>query len=124
MKIRIQGDSVRCRLGRQELGALLANGVLRASTRFPSGRLGFDLTLDGGLTAPAVDCVDGRVAMVLPRDAFVAWARGQEESYAFSVGLPDGRLEALIEKDFPCDTRPDCAGDPDLFTDDTLSVAF
>jgi hypothetical protein len=122
MKIRIHDDSVRCRLGRRELGDLVASEFLVATTRFPTGRLRFGLSLDAELATPVVDCVDGLVGVGLPREAFTAWARGNEESYAFAVPLDDGVLNVLIEKDFPCDTRAGCATSDDLFTPTSMTL--
>jgi hypothetical protein len=122
MKIRIHDDSLRCRLGRRELGDLIATGFLVSTTRFPTGRLRFGLSLDAELEAPLVDCAEGLVGIGLPLEAFSAWARGPEESYAFSTPLEDGSLGILIEKDFPCDTRTDCAVSDDLFGPESLSL--
>lgn len=122
MKIRIHEDTVRFRLGRRELGELLTTQFLLSTTRFPTGRLRFGLSLDADLAGPVVDCAEGLVGVGLPRAAFITWARGQEESYAFSATLEDGALDVLIEKDFPCDTRSDCAADEDLFTPTSLRL--
>jgi hypothetical protein len=122
MKIRIHEDTVRIRLGRRELGELLTTQFLLSTTRFPTGRLRFGLSLDAELSGPVVDCAEGLVGIGLPRARFVAWAQGQEESYAFSAPHEDGTLEVLIEKDFPCDTRSDCAVDEDLFTPTSLQL--
>jgi hypothetical protein len=122
MKIRIQDDSIRCRLGRRELSDLLATDFLVATTRFPSGQLRFGLSLDAELTTPVVDCVEGLVGVGLPRSAFNRWARGNEASYAFSADHDAGSLAVLIEKDFPCDTRADCSTSNDLFTPQSLNL--
>jgi hypothetical protein len=122
MKIRIQDDSLRCRLGRRELGDLVATGFLVSTTRFPTGRLRFGLSLDPDLKTPLVDCAEGLVGIGLPLEAFTNWARGSEESYAFSASLDDGTLDILIEKDFPCDSRPDCPVSDDLFGPESLNL--
>ena len=115
-------SDLRIRLGRRELGELVTAQFLLATTRFPTGRLRFGLSLDADLTSPVVDCAEGLVGIGLPRAAFAAWARGQEESYAFSTPLEDGSLDVLIEKDFPCDVRPDCPAGEDLFTPGSLRL--
>ena len=122
MKIRIHEDTVRIRLGRRELGELLASQFLLSTTRFPTGRLRFGLSLDADLSGPVVDCAEGLVGIGLPREAFSTWARGQEESYAFSTPLEDSSLDVLIEKDFPCDSRTDCPAGEDLFTPTSLQL--
>ena len=122
MKIRIHDDSLRCRLGRRELGELVATGFLVSTTRFPTGRVRFGLSLDPDLETALVDCADGLVGIGLPLEAFTRWARGSEESYGFSASLGDGTLDILIEKDFPCDSRPDCPASDDLFGPESLNL--
>ena len=100
----------------------MATGFLVSTTRFPTGRLRFGLSLDPDLETALVDCADGLVGIGLPLEAFTRWARGSEESYGFSASLGDGTLDILIEKDFPCDSRPDCPASDDLFGPESLNL--
>lgn len=122
MKIRLRDDSFRCRLGRQELAALVATRSAQSRTRFPNGELRFDLHLDATLTTPAVSCSSGVVDLRLPAAAFQAWVQANVASYGFTVALAGAALEVLIEKDFPCDTRADCAATDDAFSRERLAL--
>jgi len=122
VKIRIQGDSVRCRLGRRELAELLSSGELRSQTRFPGSVFEVRLGLPTGATPDFAQYVAGSMEIQLSPAAFRAWAVADEESYPFEVPLDQGHLSVLIEKDFPCDTRTDCAQSTDLFNAETLRL--
>lgn len=122
MKIRIHGDSIRCRLGRRELAELLAAGVLRSQTRFPGAVFEVRLRVPARETPNSAQYSPAGVDIELSPQAFRAWANANEESYPFAVPLDDGQLDVLVEKDFPCDTRTDCAPSADLFTAETLRL--
>jgi hypothetical protein len=122
VKLRIQDDSIRCRLGRRELSALVATGSLLSRTRFPGAVFTVTLQL-GALEAPdGAAYRNGTIAVDVNPGAFRAWAEGNEESYAFTVDHADGQLSIRIEKDFPCDTRADCTATDDHFTSETLRL--
>jgi hypothetical protein len=122
MKIRIQGNSLRCRLGRSELTAMLSCGKAVSETRFPGGIWSVQLCLPGHAMADEVTADGGAVTVHLHSAAFRAWAGSNQESYAFDVVVDGDTLAVLIEKDFPCDHSESTPSNPDLFTSETLPV--
>ena len=108
MKLRIKGDSVRLRLTRSEVRALLDAGVVAEATHFPGGtELQSVLRTLRGASGIAASFEAGTLTVSLPMEAARRW--GTSEEIEIRATLPAGRgaLELLIEKDFPClTTRP------------------
>ena len=118
MKLRIQRNSVRFRLGRSEVHRLLETGRVQEHVSFgpePAHRLWYTLELSE--TQPEVsavfDCTNLRV--VLPTRAVRRWAGsddvGIEAAQDVSGGVSGERLQVLIEKDFACLDHPEGNGD-------------
>ena len=107
MKLRIKGNSIRLRLTRPEVGALVERGVVAEETRFADGAvLGYRVVSDAVQAdgaEPGALFVDGVVTVRLPAAVVGRWARenivGLEHVELLKGG---GELRILVEKDFEC----------------------
>jgi hypothetical protein len=109
MKLRIKGDSVRFRLLRGEVEALIEKGFLSEETRFSSDSAeSFYYGLIASDDAADIEARfdGGRIMIVLPRIVVENWADSDNVGIEAS---PNG-LNVLVEKDFACPGRPN---DPD-----------
>ena len=103
MKLRLQGNSVRLRLTRSEVGRLRDTGLVEESVDFGGGeRLVYRLQ-----SRPEPDPVragfsQGMVTVSVPAEVAQAWADSDE----VGIYAPSGALVISIEKDFRCLTRP------------------
>lgn len=109
MKLRIKGDSVRFRLLRSEVAALVEKGFISEETRFSSNSAdsfyyGLIVSDESGEIEAKFE--GGRIMVVLPRVVVENWANSDNVGIEAS---PNG-LNVLVEKDFACPGRP---GDPD-----------
>ncbi|MBS0394397.1 MAG: hypothetical protein JSR54_07190 [Proteobacteria bacterium] len=124
MKLRIRGDSVRLRLARGEVQALVQSGAVRERTRVPGGAaFGYELRSDPAAAAVAASFDGGVLAVTVPAAAAVAWAGSQEVAIRAELPLAGGALAVLIEKDYPCLTVRAGEDDSDAFARDRLAVA-
>ena len=125
MKLRIRGDSVRLRLTRGEVKALLETGSVGEATRFPAGS-----AFQYRLTA-AADCKEAgarfeaaTLTVALPAELARQWGESDEVGIRLALALTHGELGILIEKDFPCLTARPGEDDSDAFgIDSPRSVA-
>src|SRR6185295_3106841 len=106
MKLRIKGNSIRLRLLRSEVAALMEKGFISEETRVTPGPAG---TFYYGLVASdeaAAKFEGDRIMIILPKPLALEWAQGDD------VGIEAAQegLNILVEKDFACPGRPD---DPD-----------
>lgn len=106
MKIRLHGTSVRLRLSVSEIAAFARGEGVESGTHFPDGSvLGCRLALGAG-TEPTVCFVASQLEVVVPREAGVVWAAGEEITMAWNLEAADAVLRLLVEKDLPCSHRP------------------
>lgn len=109
MKLRIKGNSIRLRLLRNEVAALVEKGFISEETTFSTGP---GRTFYYGLIASdEADDIQAkfegdRIMIVLPRNTAEKWANSE----TVGIEASQGGLEILVEKDFACPGRP---GDPD-----------
>lgn len=112
MKLRIQGNSLRLRLTRNEVAQLHDGGRVEASIEFGPGRT-LTYALEGLPHAVSVIAsFDGRAIVVaVPTPLITKWA----ESDQISIEGPEqAGMQVLIEKDFQCLHR-ESAEDADAF---------
>lgn len=96
MKLRIRGNSLRLRLTRPEVEALLAKGVVEEATTFPGGtRFLYAVELSTSTTAL---CDAGGILVRIDRATGTAWCSSEDVSIAAEIGP----LNILVEKDFAC----------------------
>ena len=106
MKLRLNGDSIRLRLGRGEVQHLLAAGSVAGQTRFGpgSGTLRYTLEASAGASAVSASFDGGQLRVAVPADQAHRWA-GSADQVGITANQDAGdghRLTILIEKDFEC----------------------
>ena len=113
MKLRIRGNSLRLRLGRGEVAALVEFGNVEEATEFGAGqRFEYALRTAADVSSPCASFRAGRIEVLLPTQLARDWAAGQEvgisadQSLAAAGGPLAGSLRLLIEKDFACLNAP------------------
>lgn len=112
MKLRIQGDSLRLRLSRAEVGGLEAEGAVEASMRVGPGA-----ALRYALRAADVEALEASLGgagleVRVPRAWVAGWAGDDRVGFEGAQDAGGGRtLSIRVEKDFDClHKRPDEAG--------------
>jgi hypothetical protein len=112
MKIRIQGNSLRIRLGRSELAQFLHEGRIEDTVQFtpaPEAKLTYALEVSpAGTTQTQVRYSPQEVAVVLAPRQVVQWSLETEVGVYAQVPVGTGdALEVIVEKDFACLDRSD-----------------
>lgn len=110
MKLRIQGNSIRLRLGRSEVERFDATGHIEESLDFgPMGRFTYGLDAGENFTP---ECIYSRygIRIAVPRGLAQNWTRGDHSDISAAIGI-DGykTIQILIEKDFQCLHKDDTA---------------
>ena len=108
MKLRIQGDSLRVRVGPGEIARLLESGRIEERVHFaeePEARLTYALEL--GANGHGGDPVSVRwrpqeLAIVVPREMARAWAESEQVGMSGEANAGAAKLAVLVEKDFAC----------------------
>jgi hypothetical protein len=105
MKLRIQGNSLRLRLTRNEVAQLHDCGHVESSIEFGPGRT-LAYALEGApQAASVVASFEGRTIIVaVPTHLITKWAESDEISIE---GPVQSGVHVLIEKDFQCLHKPD-----------------
>ncbi len=117
MKMRIRGNSLRLRITRGEVDALVEKGAVEETVSFGAGvSLPYRLRVDeqgGDMTAR----LDGSgITVSLPAQPARDWARSEEVSLASDQRIADGEvLRILVEKDFACLVEREGEDDSDAF---------
>jgi hypothetical protein len=118
MKIRIQGNSLRIRVGRSELAHFLHDGRIEDTVQFtpaPEARLTYALEVSPGNTQTQVRYSPQEVAVILAPRQVVQWSQETEVGVYTQVPIGTGdSLEVIVEKDFACLDRSD-EGNKDTF---------
>jgi hypothetical protein len=110
MKLRLQGNSLRLRLGRSEVARLGEHGSVEESVAFHSGAALTYRVESRPESKPLHAAFEaGTITVHMPTETAQAWAAGDD------IGLyaQDGGLKIAIEKDFRCITRVE--EEPDAF---------
>lgn len=114
MKLRIKGNSIRFRLGRSEVAALIRKGFLSEETQFTGDSAGsfyYGLVISDEIEKVEAKFEGDRITVVLPGETARDWAEGSE----VGIGAVQGELNILVEKDFVCHGRPDDPDNSDAF---------
>ena len=97
MKLRIRGNSIRLRLGKDEVAALRGRGLVEESTAFAGNRLTY--AIERRDVAAIAASFDGqRVLVVVPN----ATAYDFCDSERVGFDGTSGELRVLVEKDWQC----------------------
>jgi hypothetical protein len=111
MKLRINGNSLRLRVGRSEVERLLRQERLEESIRLapqPDARLTYALEQTPSVSVPTVRYTEREVTVLLPSGLAETWCGTDMVGISERVGLGTfGTLDLLIEKDFACLDRSD-----------------
>lgn len=114
MKLRIRGDSVRLRLTRSEVDALVEKGRIEETTAFGSGVLGYAIAFGGTTLAASFD--GGKIEITIPGEVARAWASGDAVGVEAVQPAEGGRaLKLLVEKDWTCLKPREGEDDSDAF---------
>ena len=108
MKIRTTHNSIRYRLRKSEIDALINEGVITESISFPSGH---ELKSALQISDVIMNCEAGfdgnAITISLPTAMASQWMNTSQVGIEEHLALPNGaKLHILIEKDFPCLDRP------------------
>lgn len=116
MKMRIQGNAIRFRLNRREVGEFDALGKVVASIAFPGGRrLTYELEKGSGAGINATFDKDV-IRIRVPEPIVRKWASGDQVGIEQRQPVPGGEeLAIVIEKDFQCMHKGEEAKDPEAY---------
>ncbi len=118
MKLRIQGNSLRFRLTRQEVDLLHRDGRVEAIVDFAPGRvLRYAVEALPHLSELRAQFEDTTISVNLPKTTAEAWAKSSQVTIAGG----GENLGILIEKDFQCLHKPG-EQDPDAYTHPLAAV--
>jgi len=108
MKLRCTENSIRLRLRKSDVDKLAHEKIVSVPIGFPKGAfLKYELRL---VTDTAIEAIfdSGLISIRLPEETGMKWINSEEVGISKDIKLPDGEtLTLLIEKDFPCQSRPD-----------------
>jgi hypothetical protein len=119
MKLRIQGNSLRLRLGKSEVQRMLSDGVVEESivfSPFPGQRLDYALVAAADPSGVSATFEEGRILIRVPCDMLRQWAKTDQVGIDGAVKIAEGEeLQILIEKDFQCLERSADQAQEDYF---------
>jgi len=102
MKIRINGNSVRFRLSKTEVGKLENEGYLEETTDFGTAKLVYAVQKSTGNELMA-GFGQNKITLDVPEKLLMGWAANGTVGFEGNMPLSDGSsLFMLIEKDFKC----------------------
>jgi len=108
MKLRCITNSIRLRLRKSELDALMHTGRVVETIGFPDGSAFSFALLQDAQEDLRVQWAAGSLRISLPREQARQWAATDQVGIETFLPLPGGQqLHLLVEKDFPCKDRPD-----------------
>jgi len=103
MKLRIKGDSLRLRVGPEEVQRLIASGRVVETIHFAPGvQLSYALQHSAAAGSIAVTHALHEVTVIVPTSVAQAWANGDDVGLYGAVPNGSGSLSLAIEKDFAC----------------------
>jgi len=117
MKLRCTNNSIRLRLRRSEIQELQHQGSISEGVDIPGSQpFSYQLEL-AEQKQTSVSFKEGRLCVRLPLEQASVWIESNQVGIGQSIPLSAGeQLHLLIEKDFPCKTRPD-ENKADFFTE-------
>lgn len=102
MKIRIQGNSVRFRLSKTEVGRLENEGHLEETTDFGPAQLHYAVQ-KSTVTELLARFEHHKITLEVPERLLTGWSANNTVGFEGNMPLADGSsLFMLIEKDFKC----------------------
>ena len=118
MKMRIRGNSIRLRLLRSEVAALVDAGKVSEQINFGNAPLTYTVVSSTEAENISAKFAGSEITVFLPRNLVKDWADSADLSLEAEQKL-DGnkRLKILVEKDLVCVTRKDDPDNRDAFPD-------
>ena len=108
MKIRCVSQSIRIRVRRSELSQLMADIHLEEVLDFGPNSLTYRLSVAKKMEKPTVTYDIGLLSVSIPSALAKTWGESNQVGIEYHLEINPGQnLHLLIEKDFPCQTRPD-----------------
>lgn len=106
MKLRLDGGSLRLRLGRENVVRLAEEGSVEETLPFgpgPGERLSFVLRVEPGVEAVGARYEEGRILVELPAPLAREWTGTDRIRLEGEQEVAPGRtIRILVEKDLPC----------------------
>ena len=103
MKLRIEGNSIRLRLGKSEVNGLAEAGKVCGSTQFPQGVFRYALELSDMAKNLEAAVSSAGITLQLPRAWGLEWPDIPRVGFENRIELEDkAQLHLLVEKDFVC----------------------
>ena len=103
MKLRIQGDSLRLRVGPSEVQHLIATGRIVETIHFaPGAQLTYAIEISAASSSIAVSHALHEVTVIVPASIAQAWTHGDDVGIYDDVPNGASFLSIAIEKDFAC----------------------
>ena len=103
MKLRLQNNSIRLRLNRNEVTSFVEAGHLQDTVQFGGAVLAYALEVSKEAHAPHASFENNAIRITLPVDDAQDWARSDR----VGISARDQQLSILVEKDFQCLHEPD-----------------
>jgi len=111
MKLRIQDNSLRLRLTRNEVAHLDNRGSVEAAIRFSADRaLSYCVTSSADANGVSVRYDGDSICVILPEKTAREWAQNDE----ITIAAFDSGVQILVEKDFQC-LHQAAASDPEAY---------
>jgi hypothetical protein len=103
MKLRIQGDSLRLRVGPSEVRQLIDTGRIEETIHFaPASQLTYALEHSAAAACISVSHGPDEIVVVVPTSLAQSWAEGDDIGLYGSFPNGFGSLSIAVEKDFAC----------------------
>jgi len=116
MKLRIRGDSLRLRLTRSEVAALVSAGAVSEQMKLSSdARFEYRLVSDAAAREPHALLESGALVVRVPSALAADWANSNTVGFEARQSNGGEGLLILVEKDFPCLTPRANEDDSDAF---------
>ncbi len=125
MKLRIQGNSIRLRLGQSEVRRLAADGLFEESTAFgplPKERFRYSICNASDSPDVTVNFSNHHLVIHVPFAMLQQWATTDQVGIHALQRTGIDELHILIEKDFECIDAPPGESQEDAFPHPQLSA--
>ena len=103
MKLRLQANSIRLRLNRNEVAVFVDKGRIEETVHFGGAVLAYAVEVSKDAHGPQASFENNAIRITLPVDDAHDWARSDR----VGISARDQQLSILVEKDFQCLHQPD-----------------
>ena len=107
MKLRCTNNSLRLRVRKSDLDTLQQEGIIAESLTFaPQIHFRFSLKISPDLAEVKAIFENNEIRVLLPIQQAQTWINTNQVGIQVTQPVDSEALDILIEKDFPCDDRP------------------